>query len=137
MRQCNLLLLNWLSQQRQVQTNANRAHPSPRVYRGGLQLDQAMKHCIYGGLYSLIVEHFPGIEEVVGSSPSGGRNFSHGKLSKTVRNVVFLCLNYFFFKIGNSYNINILFQMTIQGLFNLSRKQRWKSPRSTPKVLKF
>ena len=35
-----------------------------------------------GGLYSLMVEHFPGMEEVVGSSPSGGRNFSHGKLSK-------------------------------------------------------
>ena len=30
-----------------------------------------------------MVEHFPGMEEVVGSSPRGGRNFSHGKLSKT------------------------------------------------------
>ena len=29
-----------------------------------------------------MVEHFPGMEEVVGSSPRGGRNFSHGKLSK-------------------------------------------------------
>ena len=29
-----------------------------------------------------MVEHFPGMEEVVGSSPRGGRNFSHGKLSE-------------------------------------------------------
>ena len=29
-----------------------------------------------------MVEHFPGMEEVVGSCPRGGRNFSHGKLSK-------------------------------------------------------
>ena len=35
-----------------------------------------------GGFYSLIVEHFPGKEEVVGSSPGGDRSFSHGKLSK-------------------------------------------------------
>ena len=29
-----------------------------------------------------MVEHFPGMEEVVGSIPRGGRNFSHGKFSK-------------------------------------------------------
>ena len=29
-----------------------------------------------------MVEHFPGIEEVVGSNPRGGQNFPHGKLSK-------------------------------------------------------
>ena len=29
-----------------------------------------------------MAEHFPGMEEVVGSRPRGGRNFSHGKLSK-------------------------------------------------------
>ena len=34
------------------------------------------------GFYSLMVEHLPGMEEVVGSSSRGGRNFSHGKLFK-------------------------------------------------------
>ena len=29
-----------------------------------------------------ILKHFPGMEEVVGSSPRGGQNFSHGKLPK-------------------------------------------------------
>ena len=45
-----------------------------------------------------ILESFPyekfrpprGLEEVVGSSPRGGRNFSHGKLSK-----IFICKFYF------------------------------------------
>ena len=29
-----------------------------------------------------MVEYLPGMQEVVGSNPRGGRNFSHGKLFK-------------------------------------------------------
>ena len=29
-----------------------------------------------------MVEYLPGMQKVVGSNPRGGRNFSHGKLSR-------------------------------------------------------
>ena len=60
-----------------------------------------------GGLYSLMVEHFPGMEEVVGSSPRGGRNFSHGKLSNLTKYIN-----------ANTSNLYI-FPFQIQGLVDL------------------